>query len=60
MRERAFERIGHLYPQVDLPKEHGSGKATVNRLDLGAHRAESGPGVLGRTGAVGAKFRSLD
>lgn len=29
MREKAFERIGHLYPQVDLPKEHGSGKATV-------------------------------
>ena len=29
MRERAFECIGHLYPQVDLPKEHGGGKATV-------------------------------
>ena len=29
MRERAFERIGHLYPQVDLPKEHGGGKATA-------------------------------
>ena len=29
MRERAFERIGHLYPQVDLPKGHGGGKATV-------------------------------
>ena len=29
MRERAFERIGHLYPQVDLPKEHGGGRATV-------------------------------
>ena len=29
MRETAFERIGHLYPQVDLPKEHGGGKATV-------------------------------
>ena len=29
MREQAFERIGHLYPQVDLPKEHGGGKATV-------------------------------
>ena len=29
MRERAFERIGHLYPQVDLPKERGGGKATV-------------------------------
>lgn len=29
MRERAWERIGHLYPQVDLPKEMGGGKATV-------------------------------
>lgn len=27
--ERAFECIGHLYPQVDLPKEYGGGKATV-------------------------------
>lgn len=29
MREEAFKRIGHLYPQVELPKEHGGGKATV-------------------------------
>ena len=29
MREKAFERIGHLYPQVDLPKENGGGKGTV-------------------------------
>lgn len=29
MREKAWERIGHLYPQVALPKEHGGGKATV-------------------------------
>ena len=29
MREKARERIGHLYPQVDLPKEYGGGKATV-------------------------------
>lgn len=29
MREKAWERIGHLYPQVDLPKQHGGGKATV-------------------------------
>jgi len=29
MREKAFARIGHLYPQVDLPKEYGGGKATV-------------------------------
>lgn len=29
MREKARERIGHLYPQVDLPKEYGGGKAKV-------------------------------
>jgi putative DNA methylase len=29
MREKAWERIGHLYPQVDLPKEYGGGKSTV-------------------------------
>ena len=29
MREKAFERIGHLYPKVDLPSEYGGGGATV-------------------------------
>lgn len=29
MREKAWERIGHFFPQVDLPKEAGGGKATV-------------------------------
>ncbi|RWL15104.1 MAG: DUF1156 domain-containing protein [Mesorhizobium sp.] len=29
MRKKAWERIGHLYPQVDLPRELGGGKATV-------------------------------
>ena len=29
MRKKAFDRIGHLYPQVDLPKEQAGGKATV-------------------------------
>ncbi len=29
MREEAWKRIGHLYPQVELPEEHGGGKATV-------------------------------
>lgn len=29
MRKKAFERIGHLYPQVDLPQQLGGGKATV-------------------------------
>lgn len=29
MREEAFKKIGHLYPDVDLPAEKGGGKATV-------------------------------
>ena len=29
MRDEAFKRIGHLYPQVELPEEKGGGKATV-------------------------------
>ncbi|MDB2413242.1 DUF1156 domain-containing protein, partial [Litoricolaceae bacterium] len=29
IREKAWERIGHLYPQVDLPVEYGGGKATA-------------------------------
>lgn len=29
MRDEAEKRIGHLYPKVDLPKEHGGGEATV-------------------------------
>jgi putative DNA methylase len=29
MRDEAFRRIGHLYPKVQLPTEHGGGEATV-------------------------------
>ncbi|MBN2361666.1 MAG: DUF1156 domain-containing protein [Deltaproteobacteria bacterium] len=29
MRDQAFERIGHLYPKVKLPKDRGGGEATV-------------------------------
>jgi putative DNA methylase len=29
MRERAWQRIGHLYPQVELPRAQGGGQATV-------------------------------
>ncbi|HVA92776.1 MAG TPA: hypothetical protein VNL71_23390, partial [Chloroflexota bacterium] len=29
MRDEAFKRIGHLYPRVQLPREHGGGEATV-------------------------------
>ena len=27
--DKAFDRIGHLYPQVDLPAQQGGGKANV-------------------------------
>jgi putative DNA methylase len=29
MRDRARERIGHIYPQVALPQGQGGGEATV-------------------------------
>lgn len=29
IREEAVKRIGHLYPKIELPMEHGGGKATV-------------------------------
>ncbi len=29
MRQEAFKRIGHLYPEIDIPKEQGGGKAAV-------------------------------
>ena len=29
IRDRAIERIGHLYPKAQLPKEYGGGEATV-------------------------------
>ena len=29
MRDEAEKRVGHLYPKVKLPKEHGGGEATV-------------------------------
>nr|WP_219322295.1 hypothetical protein [Moorella thermoacetica] len=29
MRDKAEQRIGHLYPKVTLPAEYGGGEATV-------------------------------
>ncbi|WP_054941688.1 DUF1156 domain-containing protein [Paenibacillus ihuae] len=29
MRDEAYKRIGHLYPEMNLPEEYGGGKATV-------------------------------
>lgn len=48
MREKALERIGHLYPQVDLPKEYGGGKATVIALIWARTVASPDPSMGGR------------
>lgn len=29
IRNEAFKRVGHLYPEIDLPMEYGGGKATI-------------------------------
>jgi len=29
LEEEAFQRIGHLYPKIDLPEQHGGGSGTV-------------------------------
>ena len=51
MRDQAEDRIGHLYPRVELPTEHGGGRATViawlwartvsRAASLGASRSRS-------------------
>lgn len=48
MREKALARIGHLFPKVELPKEHGGGNATVIAL-IWARTVESpDPSIGGR------------
>ena len=32
MRDEAQKRIGHLYPKVELPEEHGGGEQSVGRV----------------------------
>jgi putative DNA methylase len=46
MREKAWERVGHLYPRVDLPKRYGGGTATVIAL-IWARTVESPDPSLG-------------
>ena len=36
MRDRAFERIGHIYPKVKLAKEHGWWRGNSNCVAVGA------------------------
>ncbi|HEU4398254.1 MAG TPA: DUF1156 domain-containing protein [Actinomycetota bacterium] len=60
MREEAERRIGHLYPKVELPAEHGGGKATViawiwARTVKSPNPAWDGPMPLVRSFALSTK-----
>ena len=56
MREWAFERIGHLYPQVDLPKEKWRRQGNCDRLDMVTHSTQPGPGIRECAGAHRVEF----
>ncbi len=60
MREEAERRIGHLYPKVELPAEHGGGEATViawlwARTVKSPNPAWDGPMPLVRSFALSTK-----
>ncbi|MDP9420450.1 MAG: DUF1156 domain-containing protein [Actinomycetota bacterium] len=60
MRDEAERRIGHLYPKVKLPPEHGSGEATViawiwARTVKSPNPAWNGPMPLVRSFALSTK-----
>jgi putative DNA methylase len=60
MREQAERRIGHLYPKVTLPPEHGGGQATViawiwARTVKSPNPAWDGPMPLVRSFALSTK-----
>ena len=60
MRERAFERIGHLYPQGGSAEGAWRRQGDGDRMDMGAHGAESGPRVHTRSCSAGTQLQSLD
>jgi putative DNA methylase len=60
MRDEAERRIGHLYPKVELPPEHGGGEATViawiwARTVKSPNPAWDGPMPLVRSFALSTK-----
>ncbi|HSH59561.1 MAG TPA: DUF1156 domain-containing protein [Acidimicrobiales bacterium] len=60
MRDEAERRIGHLYPEVTLPAEHGGGEATViawiwARTVRSPNPAWDGPMPLARSFALSTK-----
>jgi putative DNA methylase len=57
MRKKAWSRIGHLYPQVDLSTKYGGGKATVMAW-IWARTVESpNPAMQGRHVPIVKSFR---
>ena len=59
MRDEAFKRIGHLYPQVELPKEYGGGKANVIAWLWARTVSSPNPGLQRRSCAVGEVVLAL-
>ena len=56
MREKAFERIGHLYPRVDLPSEYGGGRATVIAWIWARTVPSPDPAVAGAQAPIASSF----
>lgn len=56
MREKALKCIGQLYPQADLPKDLGGGKATVIAWIWSRTVPESGPSLRRCCGANCLEF----
>ena len=56
MREKAFERIGHLYPRVDLPSEYGGGGATVIAWIWARTVPSPDPAVAGAQAPIASSF----
>jgi putative DNA methylase len=48
IRERAIEKIGHLYPKITLPREHGGGQADVIAWIWARTVASPNPAAQGR------------
>ena len=56
IRERAQAKIGHLYPNVRLPKEHGSGEANVIAWIWARTVASPNPAARGKHVPLASSF----
>ena len=54
--ERASQKMGHLYPKIQLPQENGSGEATVIAWIWSRTVSSSNPAAQGRHVPVASSF----